>query len=177
MILRGGVVTACALTAFAAAALGAQAALKPEAPPHHSHGTSLRPVPGRVATSTESSTVSLTASSTASTSVPAQVLIAPVSVVRHSSPMSRAPQRPAARRARPVVQHHGRPIGFRDAADFVDLRAVTSRGASAWLLVSGLLLVLLVIGETAFLRLAVPPLGRREPSENALPIRPVQLRG
>jgi hypothetical protein len=89
---------------------------------------------------------------------------------------SRAPQRPTARRDVRADRDHGRVVGFRDAAGFVDLREAAGSASSALLLVAGLLLVVLVIGETAFLGLVGPPAPSRLSVEETVPIRRMQLR-
>jgi hypothetical protein len=84
----------------------------------------------------------------------------------------------------PTPEHPLLPVGLRNAAGFGEVRSVASSSDSPWLLAAGLLLVLLVLGETTFLGLAGPRLGvaqprapreRRRPPEE-LPIRRIKLR-
>jgi hypothetical protein len=57
-----------------------------------------------------------------------------------------------------------------------DLAQPSSSGASLLLLLVGLALVVLVVGETTFLRKAGRAPGRRRTAEEPLPIRRVQLK-
>jgi hypothetical protein len=185
MTLGGALATACVFAAFSAAAQHAQAAPKPQAPPQK-HATSLKPVPGPGSGSSiqKSSTAAAGTSSPASRTV---VAVHPAggaapSAAKGAVPVtatpvnSRAPQRPTARRDVRADRDHGRVVGFRDAAGFVDLREAAGSASSALLLVAGLLLVVLVIGETAFLGLVGPPAPSRLSVEETVPIRRMQLR-
>jgi hypothetical protein len=181
--MRRMFVAACALLAFAAAPQGADAGLKPQAPPQV-HRTAPHPVPypGAPPTKSSSSTSSLT------TSTPALRRTARATVVVraiHGAVAAATKQRSASHsKAQPPAANPGRPIGFQDAAGLHELRSAASSSSSALLLAAGIVLLLLVIGETTFLGLASSRLGvagapgpvRRRPPEEPFPIRRIQLR-
>ncbi|HEY6149044.1 MAG TPA: hypothetical protein VIW19_00875 [Gaiellaceae bacterium] len=177
MALGGAMATACVVAAFSAAVQCAQAALKPEAPPQK-QGSALKPVPGpgagtiSVTSPTSSQQVSAPSQASRPASSAGSFHVRPATTSN-----SRAPQRPTARRESPPARASGRFVGFRDAAGFVDLQQAARSEGSALLLAAGLLLVLLAIGETAFLAFVGPPApSSRRPPEDAVPIRRIQLR-
>jgi hypothetical protein len=126
--------------------------------------------------------------------VASTIVTAPVSATTASTPslpaarsVSTATREPARRQTtkRRTTSHakEGSTRALRSLASwapgrklFVASAATRSSGTNFLLLFVGLALVLLVIGETTFLRLAAhAPKGRR-PAEERLPIRRVQLR-
>jgi hypothetical protein len=184
-------VSACAVVLLAGLAQPAFAAPKPEAPPHQ-QGGSLRPDPGPgAANAKSSSSTSAPKSSAVSTQTRAVAPVFVPIVVRPANAAPAAAATPAAPRrhaslpkAHPAARDPGRPVGLRDAAGLDELTAAAGSTGSAWLLVAGLVLVLFVIGETAFLGLAGARLGvagqrvpsRRGSPEEPYPIRRIQLR-
>jgi hypothetical protein len=185
----GAVVAACAVT-FLAAAQIAHAAPKPEAPPHQ-RGTSLQAVPGPGSTSAKTTSTPASSSRGSTHRPTVQPPAGSTQITRYTRTTSSrkpvAPQRRATTRPKshaPAPEHPLLPVGLRNAAGFGEVRSVASSSDSSWLLAAGLLLVLLVLGETTFLGLAGPRLGlavpratreRRRPPEE-LPIRRIQLR-
>lgn len=195
LVFRGMFVAACALLAFVGPALGA--GLQPQAPPHshpqpHPRGHAPQPVPWPGATATKSSAPSTSSVSTSSvsTSIPTLRRTARVAVVVRAihepvaAPKHQRQQPARHSKAQPPAQGHGRPVGWRDAAAFNELRSVASSSSSALLLIAGIALLLLVIGETTFLGMASSRLGVAGPQgpvtprapEEPLAIRRVQLR-
>jgi hypothetical protein len=184
--MRGMVVAACALLALAVTTQRAQAAPpKPQAPPR-AHRTAPHPAPWPGASATKSVMSTSSSSASASTSIPAapHVARAVVVVAAQRSAAPATPLRPKPRTRAKPARDPGLPIGFQDSAGLNELRSVATSGDSALLLVAGLVLLLLVIGETTFLGLAGSRLEvarvrapvRRPPPEEPLPIRRVQLR-
>jgi hypothetical protein len=138
-------VFACALIVMAFAAQRAHAGLKPEAPPH-SHGGShtvspLHPVPGPGA------------SEKTARAVVAAAIVRATSGSVAVQPRQHIAARPKARHPAPA-KDTGWPVGLRDAAGLNELRSVASSSGSSWLFAAGFALLLLVIAEASFLRLA-----------------------
>jgi hypothetical protein len=128
----------------------------------------------------------------ASASTPAAQVAPVVTVVPRLRDVQRtAPARPsttervtARHRNHTLAQLSRLTFGLRDIATLDELSPTAGSGGSALLLAAGFLLVLFVIGETAFLGLAGsrlqvararPPARRRSPEE-PYPIRRIQLR-
>lgn len=208
MVVGRMCVLLCVLFAVAFGAQRAQAEPKPEAPPHSRSGaTAPQPAPTPSA-STTSSTGSASAGSTtatqSSTSTGTHVnsststqVNAPVStgtnvVQRHaaraaSDPRLARTQRPTAPRQgarhQPPSLNSGWPLWLREAG-LNELRSVGGSDRSSLLFAAGIALMLLVLAEASFLRLAGSRLGRagtrgaaqRRPPDEPLPIRRVQLR-
>jgi hypothetical protein len=186
-------VLACALIVMAFAAQRAHAGLKPEAPPH-SHGGShtvspLHPVPGPGAsqkTATASTHVSAPASISTTTvhrTVVAAAIVRATSGSVAVQPRQHIAARPKARSPAPA-KDSGWPVGLRDAAGLNELRSVASSSGSSWLFAAGFALLLLVIAEASFLRLAGSRPGfaggrvpaKSQSADEPYAIRPVQLR-
>jgi hypothetical protein len=189
-------VLGCALAVMAFAAQGANAGLKPEAPPH-SHGGShtvgsLHPVApaGTSGKSSSTSMVSTHYTPPVSTYTPAvrRTAVTAAIVRATSHPLATRTQRhtapPPKPRHRAPAQFSGWPVGLRDAAGLNELRSVASSGGSSLLFAAGFALLLLVIAEASFLGLIGSRPGvagdrapaKRRPTDEPYAIRPVQLR-
>jgi len=184
-------VLGCALVVIAVAAQGARAGLKPQAPPQpRTDSTSLQPDPWP-STSGESSTASTRVSPPVSSTPVVQRTPATVGNVHAKSrPAVAQPQRPATPRQtagqRALVELlSGWPVGPGAAAGLNELRAVASSSSRGTpLFAAALALMLIVIAEASFLRLAGSRLGapsahaslRRRRADEPVAIRRVQLR-
>jgi hypothetical protein len=199
MVVSRVLVLICALLVIAVAAEGANAGLKPQAPPQpRADSTSLQPDPWP-STSGESSPASRQVSSSASTHVSSSVSIStpvvrrtPATVPKvhaRSRPAVAQPQRhtPPHQTAGPraLVELSGWPVGPGAAAGLNELRRVASSSSHGTpLLAAALALMLIVIAETSFLRLAGSRRGAAKASASSqrrrvdepVAIRRVQLR-
>jgi hypothetical protein len=189
-------VLGCALFLMAFVAEPAMADPQPEAPPQpHSGSAHVQPAPAPSASGTNSST-STRVSSPTSTTPPLSTSVrtvpqSPVTAahVRASSrPLHTGPRRHATPRQAPRHQppslNFGWPTWLRGTTGLNELRSVGRAGGSSLPVAAGIALVLLVIAEASFLRLAGSRLGRpdarlparKRPADEPLAIRRVQLR-
>jgi hypothetical protein len=190
-------VLGCALVVIAVAAQEAHAGVKPQAPPQpRADSTSLQPDPWP-STSGESSSASTQVSSSASTQVSPPVSISVEQRTPATAANAHAKSRPSvaqlqrhttprqAAGQRALVALSGWPARLGAAAGLNDLHLVESSGSRGTpLFAAASALMLIVIAEASFLRLAGSRLGaartrassRRRPVDEPVAIRRVQLR-
>jgi hypothetical protein len=179
----GITVFACALIAFAAAGRAAAAGPSPHPQPSPAHPT-IQPQAAPGATAPQSSTT--TGASTTSFSPPVtSASVSPrAAVVAHRSThtVSKSAAAKQGSKADPPPKVSSRPI--RELASWFTHRKIVATSVAApassseslLLLLVGLGLVVLVLGETTLLRRAARPTAPQRAAEEPLPIRRVQLR-
>ena len=188
---RRALVVGCVAVAAVTTSQSVQAAPHPQGAPR-GQGTLLKPDPGPGASSAKTSSATSSASTSPSASggsigsAPSRsTYVGPASQTGSGAtdrPFTRSlgkSHKP--RKARTAVKHRARTGVRREAALLSELRPVPGSGASWLLLAAGLVLVLLVIGETTFLGVARSRFGlatprepaRRRAAEDPYPIRQV----
>jgi hypothetical protein len=187
---RTALLAGCAAALVGATAGSALADLKPQRPPPHHGALRPDPVPGassprsvvKTALSTQTQQPVIARSSTPRTTAPAYVAPTPRT---SAAPRSSVRSTSSKQRARPAGGTHRLwPDVRRGAASLTSVRALPGSRRSWLVLAAGLGLVLLVIGETTFLRLSgawfgLPAPARSRstrPPEPAVAIRQVRPR-
>ena len=191
MLRRGIIALACAVVA--ATAVGRAAAAGPKPEPSPSHGvapihpetapgaSAAQPTERSFSSYQRSSTPDYTASSSSQTRTPAVTYRQTPPARPHHA--TKTPAHRATKKKDPPVRLPTKPVesiaatgGQILATTAHGLAKTPSSGESLLLLLVGLALVVLVVGETTFLRLAARGPAPKRAAEEPLPIRQVQLK-